>query len=208
MTTFPLASWRSHAALLLIGAVLATGAGCSGKPAEPVAVGSAQPARQNPDAAPPSVVAGASTTPSAGVSPGDTPVAELRPPQVKDLQVNSSGDGFEVHGRLVTATGTPIVGAVGDFYLDGAQANLIQSYATDVDGSFKARFTNAEAPAWADLMLHFRGDSNNAAASLPIRKATAARPAPTPARTTPSATSSVAVQTPSPTPTPTPTPEP
>ncbi|OYO24650.1 hypothetical protein CGZ93_02825 [Enemella dayhoffiae] len=102
--------------------------------------------------------------------------------------VSPTGNGFTVRGRLLDEARQPIVGAVGDFYLEGTTRNLVQSYSTGVDGGFSASFSNADAPAEATLMMHYRGDDQHAPSSFLIRRGVprpTPSPTPTPTRTTP-----------------------
>ncbi|GAB3623404.1 hypothetical protein GCM10027418_14870 [Mariniluteicoccus endophyticus] len=156
--------------LCLAAAALAATAlvGCSSKP-EPVTV--AGPTRVSTPTTgavattPPAMTAG----PSASTDPSATPMASA---SVTDVKVTQSGDRVQVSGRLLDGERRPIIGAVGDFFLDGSPQNLVQSYATKEDGTFSATFTTRELPPEATLMMHYRGDSTNAAGTFLIRKGT------------------------------------
>lgn len=168
---------RRITAVLMAGLALT---GCSGNSPvpspRPVAATLTPPAR--PTAATATVRAAPSVTPSATAS-ATPPLQETTPVRVADLEVSEIGPILRIGGRLVDRAGEPVVGAVGDFYLEGATRNLIQSYATGVDGRFEATFTTAEVPSEADLMMHYRGDGLNSSGTFLIRRGI---PAPTPSR--------------------------
>lgn len=154
-------------------------AGCGGKP-------SAAPTAPNV-APPPVATSAAASTPAASPTPTPGPSAgsasatpalnDPAPVRLDGLSVGP-GDRFTVRGRLLDQAGQPIVGAVGEFYLEGTGRNLVQGYATGVDGSFSATFGPSDAPPEATLMMYYRGDDQHAATSFLIRKGI---PRPTPA---------------------------
>lgn len=156
----------SAAAVVAASLVALAGCGSGAAPAPPV-VPSAPPSARPTTAAP-----GASSTPTRGATPtaGTPSTAELPQARVTNVKVTEVGSSIQVDGTLLDAEGRPIVGAVGDFFIEGSTQNLVQSYATKVDGSFASAFTTKELPPEATLMMHFRGDSSTAPGTFLLRR--------------------------------------
>ncbi|TDO93774.1 hypothetical protein [Enemella evansiae] len=155
-------------------------AGCSGSPSAAPTAPSVPSAPVATTTASPTPTVSPTATPTHASSAGSSATPALNDPapvRLDGLAVGP-GDRFTVRGRLLDQAGQPIVGAVGEFYLEGTGRNLVQGYATGVDGSFSASFGPAEAPPEATLMMYYRGDDQHAATSFLIRKGI---PRPTPA---------------------------
>ncbi|WP_460765324.1 hypothetical protein [Mariniluteicoccus flavus] len=176
-------------------AVLAA-AGCGSKgaaapTAAPTLVAASRPAT--------AVATNHAVTTAAPTATAESSAQALPQAEVTDVRITESGGKIQVSAKLLDAEKRPIVGAVGDFFIEGSPQNLVQSYATRVDGTFASTFTTVELPPEATLMMHYRGDTSTAPGTFALRRGvpkpttappTTARPTPTVA---PSATPTPAV---------------